>query len=577
MPPDPVDTRPDGSGGGALLPVTIPVEKAPTGIRGFDEISGGGLLRGRSTLITGSAGVGKTIFGIQFLVNGAVRFQEPGVLVSFEESKPSILQNAASLGFDMAELVRTKQLALEHLQVYPDETEAIGRFDFEGLFLRLELAIAAVGAKRVVLDPIETLLARFGNTEIVRGELLRLLEWLNGQHISAVIIGETGRRGELTRFGIEEYVSDCVIKLELRVEAEISTRFLRILKYRGSRHGTNEFPYIISDRGIEIMPITSVRLDYTVSSERISTGIVVLDEMLGGGIYRGTSVLISGNTGNGKSTLVACILCEAARRGERALFISSEESVSQLTRDMASVGIDLQHWLDAGLLRIWSERPSSQGLEQRLRNLEQLIETFQPQVVGFDTVSALSHAGDPRATNSILLRAIELMRDRAITLLMTVLTQAEHEHSSVVNISSILDTWILLKNVEASGERTRLVVVVKSRGSYHSNQMREFRLTDQGPVLEDVVIGPAGILTGSARTTYHHKVLARTERQLAAVRQRRLEMEQHVAQVEAQIASMRAQITRDLAEQEQAISDERELRAVQASDLLWREQHRGDA
>ncbi len=573
MPPDPASTDPGDPAGNVAL---MPVEKAPTGIRGFDEISGGGLPRGRSTLITGSAGVGKTIFGIQFLVNGAVRFQEPGVLVSFEESKPSILQNASSLGFDLADLVRTGQLAVECIQTYPDEMEAIGSFDLEGLFLRLELAIDAVGARRVVLDPIETLLARFGNTEIVRGELLRLLEWLNGRGISTVIIGETGRKGELTRFGIEEYVSDCVVKLELRVEAEISTRFLRILKYRGSRHGTNEYPYIISDRGIEIMPITSAKLDYIVSSERITTGLAQLDEMLGGGLYRGSSALISGNTGNGKSTLIACILCEAARRGERALLVSSEESVSQLIRDMASVAIDLQHWLDAGLLQIWSERPSSQGLEQRLKVLEQLIETFQPQVVGVDTVSALSHVGNPEVTNSILVRAIEMMRDRGITLLMTVLTDTEHEHSGVVGISSILDTWVLLKNVEADGERTRLVVVIKSRGSYHSNQMREFRLTDQGPVLEDVVVGPAGILTGSARKAYHLKLHARTARQLVAIQQKRQALEQHVADVEAQMASMRAQINREAAEREQAISQEQDLLASQASELLWMEQHRGE-
>ena len=427
-----------------------------------------------------------------------------------------------------------------------------------------------------MLDPIETLLSRFGNTDIVRGELLRLCEWLNTRQMSAVIIGETGRLGELTRFGIEEYVSDCVIKLELRVENEISTRFLRILKYRGSPHGSNEFPYIISDRGIEIMPITSVKLDYVVSNERMPTGMPMLYEMLGGGLYRGASSLISGNTGNGKTTLITCILCEAARRGERALFISSEESISQLIRDMASVAVDLQHWLDAGLLQIWAERPSSQGLEQRLRILEQRLDTFQPQVVGIDTVSALSHVANPAASNSILVRAIELMRDRGITLLMSVLTETEHEHSSVVGISSIIDTWLLLKNVEANGERTRLIVVIKSRGSYHSNQMREFLLTGQGPVLENVVIGPAGILTGSARLTHTHKALARNTRQLAAVRQKRQDMELHVAQMEAQIALMRGQIKRDLAEQEQSITEEQELRAAQASDLSWREQHRGE-
>ncbi len=571
MPPEPAI-----AGDAGAIAASIPLLKAPTGIRGFDEISGGGLPRGRSTLITGSAGVGKTIFGLQFLVYGALHHHEPGVLVSFEESKASILENAASLGFDLAELLRSGRLALETIQTYPDETEAIGGFDLEGLFLRLEMAIEAVGARRVVLDPIETLLARFGNTTILRAELLRLLEWLNGRGISAVIIGETGRRGELTRFGIEEYVSDCVIKLELRVEAEISTRFLRLLKYRGSPHGTNEFPYLISDHGIELMPITSVKLDYIVSSERIHTGISLLDEMLGGGLYRGSSVLISGNTGNGKTTLIASILCEASRRGERVLFISSEESVSQLVRDMASVAIDLQHWLDAGLLKIWSERPSSQGLEQRLRILEQLLETFQPQVVGVDTVQALCHAANPTTTNSILVREIELMRGKGITLLMSVLTETEHEHSSVVGISSILDTWLLLKNVEANGERTRLLVVIKSRGSYHSNQMREFRLTDQGPVLEDVVIGPAGILTGSARKAHQQKVHSRTARQLAAIHQKRLALEQHVAEVGARIAAMQAQISQESVEKEQSIAREQELLASQANQQLWMEQHRGE-
>lgn len=572
MPSEPANAA-EAAGGTAV----IPLQKVPTGIKGFDQISGGGLPRGRCTLVTGSAGVGKTIFGIQFLVNGALQYQEHGVLLSFEESRQSILQNASSLGFDLADLVQSGQLALEAIQTYPDEMEAIGSFDLEGLFLRLEMAIAAVGARRVVLDPIETLLSRFGNTDTVRGELMRLLEWLHGRLISTVIIGETGRQGELTRFGIEQYVSDCVIKLDMRVEAEISTRFLQIPKYRGTPHATNEFPYLISDLGIELMPITAVKLDYIVSSERVPTGIPLLDEMLGGGLYRGSSVLISGNTGNGKTTLIASILCEAARRGERALFISSEESVSQLIRDMASVAIDLQHWLDVGLLRIWSERPSSQGLEQRLRTLEQLLDTFEPQMVGVDTIRALCHAANPTTANSILVREIELMRGKGITLLMSVLASSEHEHSSVVGISSILDTWLLLKNVESNGERTRLLVVIKSRGSYHSNQMREFRITDQGPVLEDVVIGPGGILTGSARKTHQQKVHNRTARQQAAIQQKRLALEQHVAEVRARIAAMQVQLSKESVEKEQSIAQEQELLASQANQQLWMERHRGEA
>ncbi len=554
----------------------MPLQKAPSGIQGFDDISEGGLPRGRSTLVTGSAGAGKSIFGLQFLINGAQRFQEAGVLLSFEESRQSIVQNAASLGFNIEELVRSKQLAVEYLQTFPNDAETIGSFNLDGLFLRLELAIDAVAARRVVIDPIETLLTRFGNSDIVRGELLRLLEWLHGRGLSSVIIGETGQQGELTRFGIEEYVSDCVIKLDHRVEDQISTRYIRLLKYRGSQHQTNEFPYIISSRGIEITPITSVRLDYIASSERIGTGIEQLDQMLGGGLYKGSCTLISGNTGNGKTTLMASIVSAAARRGERSLLVSSEESPSQLIRDMTSVGLDLQHWIDAGLLHIWAERTTSQGLEERLKQLELVLEEFQPQLVALDAIGSLIHAGNQKATNTILIREIDLVRNRGITMLMSVLTEADHEHSTVVGISSILDTWLLLKNVEADGERTRLLVVVKSRGTSHSNQMREFRLTDHGPVLEDVVIGPAGILTGSARTVYQQKMLERTARQLAVIQQKRQDLDQHVAEVEAEMASMQKQINRESSQREAAIALEQELLAKQASDLLWMEQHRGE-
>ncbi len=554
----------------------MPLQKAPSGIQGFDDISEGGLPRGRSTLVTGSAGAGKSIFGLQFLINGAQRFQEAGVLLSFEESRQSIVQNAASLGFNIEELVRSKQLAVEYLQTFPNDAETIGSFNLDGLFLRLELAIDAVAARRVVIDPIETLLTRFGNSDIVRGELLRLLEWLHGRGLSSVIIGETGQQGELTRFGIEEYVSDCVIKLDHRVEDQISTRYIRLLKYRGSQHQTNEFPYIISSRGIEITPITSVRLDYIASSERIGTGIEQLDQMLGGGLYKGSCTLISGNTGNGKTTLMASIVSAAALRGERSLLVSSEESPSQLIRDMTSVGLDLQHWIDAGLLHIWAERTTSQGLEERLKQLELVLEEFQPQLVALDAIGSLIHAGNQKATNTILIREIDLVRNRGITMLMSVLTEADHEHSTVVGISSILDTWLLLKNVEADGERTRLLVVVKSRGTSHSNQMREFRLTDHGPVLEDVVIGPAGILTGSARTVYQQKMLERTARQLAVIQQKRQDLDQHVAEVEAEMASMQKQINRESSQREAAIALEQELLAKQASDLLWMEQHRGE-
>ncbi len=364
--------------------------------------------------------------------------------------------------------------------------------------------------------------------------------------------------------------------MNLRLEDQISTRYIRLLKYRGSQHQTNEFPYIISNRGIEITPITSVKLDYISGTERISTGIEQLDQMLGGGLYKSSCTLISGNTGNGKTTLMASIVSAAALRGERSLLVSSEESPSQLIRDMASVGLDLQHWIDAGLLHIWAERTTSQGLEERLKQLELVFEEFQPQLVALDAIGSLIHAGNQKATNTILIHEIDLLRNRGITMLMSVLTEADQEHSTVVGISSILDTWLLLKNVEADGERTRLLVLVKSRGTSHSNQMREFRLSNHGPILEDVVIGPTGILTGSTRTVYQQRMLARTARQLAEIQQKRQDLDQHVAEVEAEMASMQKQISRESSQRQAAIALEQDLLTKQASDLLWMEQHRGE-
>ena len=559
-----------------IEPPTAQLEKAPTGITGFDEVSSGGLPRGRCTLVSGAAGSGKTIFGLEFLVQGALKYGETGVLMSFEESSLNLRQDVSSLGFNLQELVDNKQLVLESCRINRSEVVTIGSFDLEGLFLRLENAIGAVGAQRVVIDPIETLLSTYGDTPIVRGELLHLCDWLNERGLTSVMIGERGRQGELTRFGVEEYVSDCVILLDQRVEHEIGTRRLRVVKYRGSAHGTNEFPFTITSKGFVVLPITSVKLSYSAGSERISTGLGDLDQMLGGGLYRHSSVLISGHTGTGKTTLIAKMLCEAARRGERCLFVSSEESPDQLVRDMSSVSIDLQHWLDLGLLKIWSERSTSQGMEERLVRLEHLIEEFQPRMVALDTIRTMGQVAQSLAVNTTIVRTLDLLRSRGITALLSILTHPDLEHGGVIGISEIIDTWLLVKNVEADGENNRLLMIVKSRGSAHSNQVREFRLTSQGPALLEVRVSPEGIRTGSSRLAYEDKLKRENISKQNEIQRKHRLLERHRQEIEAQIELLSHQILDDSTELALITTEEQDAMDQGASQDLLRALHRGE-
>ena len=560
-----------------IEPPTAQLEKAPTGITGFDEVSSGGLPRGRCTLVSGAAGSGKTIFGLEFLVQGALKYGETGVLMSFEESSLNLRQDVSSLGFNLQELVDNKQLVLESCRINRSEVVTIGSFDLEGLFLRLENAIGAVGAQRVVIDPIETLLSTYGDTPIVRGELLHLCDWLNERGLTSVMIGERGRQGELTRFGVEEYVSDCVILLDQRVEHEIGTRRLRVVKYRGSAHGTNEFPFTITSKGFVVLPITSVKLSYSAGSERISTGLGDLDQMLGGGLYRHSSVLISGHTGTGKTTLIAKMLCEAARRGERCLFVSSEESPDQLVRDMSSVSIDLQHWLDLGLLKIWSERSTSQGMEERLVRLEHLIEEFQPRMVALDTIRTMGQVAQSLAVNTTIVRTLDLLRSRGITALLSILTHPDLEHGGVIGISEIIDTWLLVKNVEADGENNRLLMIVKSRGSAHSNQVREFRLTSQGPALVEVRVSPEGIRTGSSRLAYEDKLKRENISKQNEIQRKHRLLERHRQEIEAQIELLSHQILDDSTELALITTEEQDAMDQGASQDLLRALHRGES
>jgi circadian clock protein KaiC len=478
------------------------LRKAPTGIQGLDEITGGGFPVGRPTLVCGSSGCGKTLLAMEFIVRGATQYGEPGVFMAFEETGPELAQNVRSLGFDLDKLVRQKKLIIDFVRVERNEIEETGEYDLEALFIRLNNAIDTIGAKRVVLDTIEALFSGLQNEGVLRAELRRLFRWLKEKGVTAIITGERGE-GTLTRRGLEEYVSDCVILLDHRVTDQISTRRLRIVKYRGTPHGTNEYPFLIDEDGFSVLPITSLGLQHEVSDERISSGIPRLDTMLGGeGFYRGSTILISGTAGTGKTSLAAQFVTAACGRGEHCLYFSFEESPGQLVRNMRSIGLNMSKHVRSGQLQIHSSRAPFYGLEMHLAMVHKLIQQAQPDVVVFDPIGTLIQAGTVRDAHSMIVRLIDFLKLRGITTMLTNLTSGgDAIEGTDVEISSIVDTWILLRDVEVAGERNRSVYVLKSRGMRHSNQLREFLLTNHGVELLDVYIGPEGVLTGSSRVS----------------------------------------------------------------------------
>ncbi|HUA31017.1 MAG TPA: circadian clock protein KaiC [Streptosporangiaceae bacterium] len=538
----------------------LALAKAPTGIAGLDQITGGGLPSGRVTLVAGGAGTGKTLLGLQFLVAGAGDHAEPGVLLTFEERAAKVAANVRSLGFDLDRLQRDGMLVVLSFQVEPAEIIGTGKFDLEPLFVTLDEAIGRLDAKRVVLDTIEVLFGTFGDDTIVRAELARLTRWLEERGVTAIVTGERGGTG-LTRRGIEEYVSDCVITLDHRVREEISTRRLRVVKYRGSAHGTNEYPFLISADGLAVLPITSIVLDYAAPDERISTGVGRLDHMLGGGLFRGSTVLVSGTAGTGKTSLGAHLVHSACVRGERALWVLFEESPQQVLRNMRSLGLDLRSWVDAGLLRIWAARPSAFGLETHLAALARLIEEVAPSVAVLDGIAGLAFGASDPETTSMVARQFDLLKTRGITTMATALGHGAE--TSTVNVSSLVDTWLLLRNTETNGERNRLLFVLKSRGTAHSNQVREFLLTDHGIELMDVYVGPAGVLTGSARLAQAAAERDAATRQADDAERRRRELRRSVMEREAHLAAAQDELSAERAELDR-IERRGEQRAVDA-------------
>jgi len=515
--------------------------KARTGIDGLDEITGGGLPRGRPTLLCGSAGCGKTLLAMEFLVRGACEFGEPGVFMAFEETGEELAQNVRSLGFDLKKLQDQKKLLVDYVRVERSEIEETGEYDLEALFIRLAHAIDAVGARRVVLDTIETLFSGLSNTAVLRSELRRLFRWLKDRGVTAVITGERGE-GTLTRHGLEEYVSDCVILLDHRITDQLSTRRLRIIKYRGTVHGTNEYPFLIEAEGISVLPITSLGLRHEAPTERISTGVSRLDVMLGSkGVYRGSSVLITGTAGIGKTSLAAHFADSTCRRGERCLYFAFEESESQLLRNMRSIGLDLAPWLKKGLLRIHATRPTAYGLETHLASLHRMVSEFDPRAVIVDPITNFLKAGTQSETEAMLTRLIDFLKSRQTTAMLTSLTHGGSSmEQSEATISSLIDTWLLLRDIELGGERNRGMYVLKSRGMAHSNQIREFLLTDRGVELKDVYVGPEGVLTGSMRIAQEARELAVTMGRQQEIERRQRDLERKRQALEAQALAQRA-------------------------------------
>ena len=547
-------TRPAGH----LKAARPKLAKAPSGIQGLDEITGGGLPQGRPTLVCGAAGCGKTLLAMEFLVRGATQHGEPGVFMAFEETAEELTQNVRSLGFDLDALCRQKKLAVDFVRIERSEIEETGEYDLEGLFIRLDHAIDSIGAKRVVLDTVEALFGGLSNTLILRAEIRRLFRWLKDKGVTAIITAERGD-GTLTRHGLEEYVTDCVILLDHRVDDQVSTRRLRVAKYRGSSHGTNEYPFLIDEDGISVLPITSLGLNHAVTDERVPTGVARLDAMLDGqGYYRGSTVLVSGTSGSGKSSMAAHFVDTASRRGERSLYFAFEESPGQIVRNMRSIGLDLEPWVKKGLLHFQASRSSLYGLEMHLAVMHKLVKEIEPRLVILDPINNLSRAGGTaKDVLSTLTRLVDFLKVQGITTMLTNVTTQDHVEETDSDISSLVDTWLLLRDLELNGERNRAMYVLKSRGMPHSNQIREFLLTSRGIELNDVYLGAEGVLTGSARLAQEAREKAATLKRQQEVEAKQRELERRREALEARITALRKEFEAESQELERRIVEDK--------------------
>lgn len=515
--------------------------KEPTGIPGLDILLEGGLPAGRLTLVCGGPGTGKTVLGMQILAQGALEADEPGVFLAFEEDRDELLANMTGFGWDLASMERSGKLVVDSAGLSLAELREAGAFDLSGLFVRLQAAMDQVGARRVVIDTIESLFTAIPDVAVVRAELVRLMRWLRDRGVTAFITAPRGN-GALTRYGIEEYITDCVILLDQRVAEQGTTRWMRVVKYRGSGHVNDEVPFLIGSTGFSVLPLVSLPLDYQASDRRLSTGVPTLDDMLGGGYYEGSAVLVSGTAGSGKSSLAAHLLERTCRDGGRAAMFAFEESESVIVRNMRSIGIDLAPWLENDRLRIVSCRPGRYGLESHLVAIHKAVVDFKPSVLVLDPISGFEHLGTVERGKSMVTRVLDLVRREGVTTLMTNLVKGGGAKDQTdIGVSSIMDTWISVRDVESDGERNRAIYIIKARGMAHSNQVREFLLTPEGIQLRPVYTGPAGVLVGTARAVQEaaEESDARNRAREIERLERHLEGEQR--KLEARVAALRAE------------------------------------
>jgi circadian clock protein KaiC len=541
--------------------------KARTGIAGFDEITKGGVPQGRPTIVCGGPGCGKTMFAVEFLVRGATEFGEPGVLMTLEETAAEMNKNVKSLGFDLDDLAARKRLVMDYVRIEPAEIQETGAYDLEGLFIRLQYAVDKIGAKRVVLDTLEAVFTGFSNQGLLRAEIRRLFRWLKDRGLTTIVTAERGD-GTLTRYGLEEYVSDCVIFLDHRVNEQVSTRRMRVIKYRGSSHGADEYPFLIDEQGFSVLPSTSMGLDHAVSSQRISSGVKELDEMLEGkGYFRGSSILVSGTAGSGKSSLGAHLAEQTCKEGKRCLHIAFEESPAQTMRNMRSIGINLAPYVKKELLRMEAWRPTQSGLEMHLLRIHKLVERYKPDVIIVDPVSNLI-AGNTTEVHAMLMRLMDFLKTKNITAFFTALTQGGQAlERTEVQISSLSDTWLLVRDLELNGERNRCLYVLKSRGMANSNQVREFVMTKNGIRLLPVYVGGGTVLTGSARLSQEAREKAEETLRLHEMKQKNKALEAQRKALEAKIAAMRAEFAEEEERSAQGIKREEERERILARDL----------
>jgi len=553
---------------------SIQLRKCPTGISGLDEITGGGLPFGRPTLVCGGSGCGKTLLGMEFLVRGTA-LNEPGVFLAFEETSTELAQNFFSIGFDLDKLVASKLLDIDHVHIERSGLEPTGEFDLEGLFIRIGHAIDRIGAKRVVLDSLETLFTGYLSEGILRLELKRLFTFLKEKQVTTVVTAEQGER-TLTRFGLEEYVADCVIFLDHKLSEQIATRRMRIVKYRGSSHGTNEYPFLIDENGLSIMPISSLALDHSVSEERISSGVQGLDAMMGfEGYFRGSSILVTGTAGSGKSSLAAHFVNSACQRGEKCLYFAFEESRDQIVRNMKSIGVDLEKWTEKGLLQFRNTRSTLYGMEMHLVTMHKAIEKFKPSIVIIDPISDLLVSARETKVMSMLSRLIDFLKREGITALCTDLTAVGGSlEKTEVGVSPLMDTWILLQILEGTGERNRGLYILKSRGMDHSNQVREFTLTNAGIVLREAYIGAGRVLTGTARLSQEALEKADALILTEETQRKQREVERKKTLMEAQINALQADYQAGKEELERSIMSEKMRQEILADDTRRMQQKR---